>query len=962
MPPSKAILFWRTRVRIMKILILTGKNIVVGSLFLTTGDTAYISRTVIDGQNNEAVVTFSSGENGASVLTGFSITNGRSDEGGGIKCKNNSNPSLSNLRIYGNAAYAGGAIYCSSSSPSLRSLTLYKNAAQNYGGAIYCNNSNPTLDHVTIFENDASWGGGGIFCIYRSSPILQNVTLSGNTAKYWAGAVYSEESSNPRLTNAILWNNSPHEIRLLYGEITVGYSDVKGGRSEIRNDTSSWLNAGKVTWLEGNIDDNPLFCGPSGGLLTLAENSPCLGTGENGANMGGQDVGCGPMNPDESPSVLRVSKDGSDESGDGSRDHPLATIQHALDLCAPGDTILVYPGTYVENIRLNKRGIVLGSLFLTTGDPSYINGTIIDGGAGGSVISISNGDTATTIKGFTLTNGKADEGGGIYCFDSSPTLSDLRLMHNSSGMGGGLSASSSKFRLVNTVIADNESSDFGGGVFVSDSSPVLSDVVVKDNHAGGSGGGCIFYSSGPRLENVTVRGNTACYNGGGIALHFSSAVFDSIRRCNIYMNHAGRGSDIEYFTLDEGNAGFTVFADTFTVKNPTDFHVYRIDRFSILNGKLNQSNADLYVSPAGTADNSGESPSEPLGAISHALSKIRADRMNPRTIHIFEGVYGPSQPGEFFPLNMVDYVSLKGENGGKVVLDAGETSGVISFDSDMGITVENLCITGGFRFEGGGVFCENSSPIFRNDVIAENKAMSSGGGILFSENCQPDFINCTISGNEAALGGGIAFYLSCADLLNTILWGNSPDEIYFHGTNSLRSCVKFSYTDVMTGKDKIRTNNHGDVYWYEGNLNSDPLFCDSGGRVYLLAEDSPCIGTGKNGANMGALGVGCGPMAVPAKPAVSSGGFKIHWNYPNPFNPSTQIEYEIPRSGDVEVDIYDVRGRLIRSFEKSQQQAGIHRLAWDGRGDNSIAAASGVYFWRVHFNGQLLSRKITFIR
>ena len=81
-----------------------GKNIVVGSLLLTTQDTSYISSTIIDGNQDGdlSVVTFESGEDSTAVLSGFTIQNGLAYEGGGIKCLHSSNPSLSNLIITNN--------------------------------------------------------------------------------------------------------------------------------------------------------------------------------------------------------------------------------------------------------------------------------------------------------------------------------------------------------------------------------------------------------------------------------------------------------------------------------------------------------------------------------------------------------------------------------------------------------------------------------------------------------------------------------------------------------------------------------------------------------------------------------------------------------------------------------------------------------------------------------------------
>ena len=91
-------------------------------------------------------------------------------------------------------------------------------------------------------------------------------------------------------------------------------------------------------------------------------------------------------------------------------------------------------------------------------------------------------------------------------------------------------------------------------------------------------------------------------------------------------------------------------------------------------------------------------------------------------------------------------------------------------------------------------------------------------------------------------------------------------------------------------------------------------------------------------------------------------GISLMQNYPNPFNPNTTIEYEIPHSGYVEINIFDIRGRLIRSLNKSQQQAGIHRIVWDGRSNGGSMVASGIYFCRVHFNGNLLTKKLALIK
>ncbi|MCK4695496.1 MAG: hypothetical protein KAT74_07025, partial [Candidatus Cloacimonetes bacterium] len=89
------------------------------------------------------------------------------------------------------------------------------------------------------------------------------------------------------------------------------------------------------------------------------------------------------------------------------------------------NTVLVQPGTYVENINFNGKSITVGSLFLTTQDTSYISSTIIDGNDNGSVVTFeSQEDSTTVLSGFTITNGLASDsplnkGGGIKCLPGS---------------------------------------------------------------------------------------------------------------------------------------------------------------------------------------------------------------------------------------------------------------------------------------------------------------------------------------------------------------------------------------------------------------------------------------------------------------------------------------------------------------------------------------------------------------
>ena len=96
-----------------------------------------------------------------------------------------------------------------------------------------------------------------------------------------------------------------------------------------------------------------------------------------------------------------------------------ATIQEGINASEDGDEIIVSPGTYVENINFEGKAVILGSLFYTTQDTSYISQTIIDGDQISSVVRFDSGEDSTSVlTGFTITNGTL----GIGCGASGPSL------------------------------------------------------------------------------------------------------------------------------------------------------------------------------------------------------------------------------------------------------------------------------------------------------------------------------------------------------------------------------------------------------------------------------------------------------------------------------------------------------------------------------------------------------------
>ena len=249
-----------------------GHNIVLGSSFLTTGDSSFIHSTIISESGPDGNVAFENGEDSTTAIIGFTIQDGNAIEGAGIYCYN-SGPIIRNNVIKNNRAdggdSGGGGIACINSSPLIEYNVIYGNYAYIAGGGIGCrDNSNPRIINNTIYGNSTgpNYGGGGLVCI-NSNPQVSNTIFWGNSADYGGGILCYE--SSPVITNTIFWDNEPNEISIDGGSPEITFCDIQDG----------WDG-------EGNIDTDPLFRDPENGDFHLMDtvcgdtlDSPCIDAG-----------------------------------------------------------------------------------------------------------------------------------------------------------------------------------------------------------------------------------------------------------------------------------------------------------------------------------------------------------------------------------------------------------------------------------------------------------------------------------------------------------------------------------------------------------------------------------------------------------------------------------------------------------------------------------------------------------
>ncbi len=371
---------------------------------------------------------------------------------------------------------------------------------------------------------------------------------------------------------------------------------------------------------------------------------------------------------------------------DGSGD--FTTIQAGIDEAADNDTVLVYPGTYFENVIILEKSLTLGSLTLTTGDDSYKHTTIIDGNQTSSCIQVRGEYTenyepvfndSVCIVGFTMQHGE-----GTSLFEDTPN----------SMCGGGILNFYSITKISDCIIKENTSLGIGGGVDVFESKTYLSGISIYKNKSRSQGGG------------IGVAGMNHSEN--------SRLYFDNENLCNIYNNYGDCCND---FFKGEDTPFIDVIVDTFTVSDPSSYYLAHIDSYGHIHPELinlsmqhayfEQIAQDIYVSPEGNDSNSGLSIDDPFQTIAHALIVIKSDSLNYRKIYLSNGIYSQNLNNQWLPIHAKEYVSIIGESMENTIIDAEELSGFIfNQEGNFSYTFSNLKFINGNDTRLANIFFE----------------------------------------------------------------------------------------------------------------------------------------------------------------------------------------------------------------------------------------------------------------
>jgi hypothetical protein len=164
------------------------------------------------------------------------------------------------------------------------------------------------------------------------------------------------------------------------------------------------------------------------------------------------------------------------------------------------------------------------------------------------------------------------------------------------------------------------------------------------------------------------------------------------------------------------------------------------------------------------------------------------------------------------------------------------------------------------------------------------------------------------------------------------------------GVSSTTNPANFT---IISGPTYVQAPEEWTEYTYQISQ-PGPLYiginCVSNDAFFLCIDDVTVTG---------------GDINDPEVPVVATA---LHNNYPNPFNPETTISYSVKETGPVTIDVYNVKGQLVKSLVKGIQEPGNHTIVWNGTDNNGRSVSSGVYYYKMNAGKYSSTKKMIMMK
>lgn len=619
------------------------------------------------------------------------------------------------------------------------------------------------------------------------------------------------------------------------------------------------------------------------------------------AAVGARLVHAGAPESATTPAVWHVSPAGSD-SADGSYLAPFATIQHAVDVAAEGDTVRLFDGTYEgagnAPVAWRDKGLVIASL---AGDPARC---VIDcaGQDGFRFVDTDLSDMhALTVSGISFT--AADTA--------------MAVLRTGFGYAPGVWA-----RLANCAARDGNVGVASHGGWL-----LLDGCAFSGNAVAGIAGGYVF---GLTMQDCTVRGN-----GEGLSFMQMNAFPAAEITASVFV---GNGTGIRYWQEGSGLTLRSCRVDSSTaghgIRASSDFERLRLDGCDVNgnagHGIANASGTAVTMTGGGASGNGLCGVAMAPGDVALRLSGARL------TDNGAWGI-GPYVPGS------------DKEHGGRGGGDRADK------DPARDIEISGCDILG--NGAGGVSLAGSYDPV----SVAGSTIAANGGAGLRLASTRLDAV-CKLESVTVVANQGDGVELSGGDwnLERVLVTDNKGRAVLMTDGGT---AIAIACSDLHGNLDGDWTGALLPYLGLDGNVQADPLYCNPSTGDWTLREDSPAAPPGSGGCGLiGRHQVDC-PAPPSLVAPVSRGGQAVALaSWPNPFNPRTTVAFALPQDARARLALYDIAGRQVCVLVDEALPAGAHEVAWDGRDAAGRDLASGVYVARLATGDTAVSTRLFLVR
>jgi hypothetical protein len=688
-----------------------------------------------------------------------------------------------------------------------------------------------------------------------------------------------------------------------------------------------------------------------------------------------------------------------------------SSIQQAINSSTDGDVVLVAPGTYLENIDFNGKNVLVTSYFILNNDLEYIQNTIIDGSNptnpdSASCISFHSGeDSSAVIQGFTISGGTGTKwidpnnpgfiwrgGGGVFTFMSSPTIKCNKIVNNrvinTSGVdgaqGGGTLSYNGNPQIVNNIIMYNEAR-YGAGIVIDYSGGVIKNNIIYKNSGGQDYGGGGFWSIGNGSSPIIVENNHIVensVNGSGTYGGKGGAMFIwmgnvTVQNNIIWGNTQSSGGPIAQIGGGTANVTYSNIEGGFAGEGNIDDN----PEFADSNFYLLPNSTCIDAGNPDPMYNDNEDPSNPgyakwpsqgllrndMGAFGGPLATLLPDfeYVFENLLNNPESVVFDSTHSRYLVSNWTDGNIIEINNIGKqtyfnteldqaaglhivgnvlyVASSSGSNTGIIGIELSTGEIVfdvdipEKQLLNDITSDTSGNLYITDcdADKIFKVSISDTNHSTFVESGLGYPNGILFDKPNNRLLVLNGELSGGPIVAVDIIDSsLTTIVNTNltAIDGLTADQNNS------FYFSSWATDK----------VYKYDASFTNPPEVVSSGHNnpadiFYNPLNDVLAI-PNFHANSVDFISMTTGIRSIDNPP----NNFRLLQNFPNPFNPSTTIKYEIPELNYASLKIYDVLGNEIVTLVNEEKPAGKYQIEFD-----AAEFASGFYFY------QLIAGKFT---